>query len=66
MKLDVEGHEYEVLKGAERTIREWHPALYVEIFGYDKSPIPEFLQGLGYSAQERPEHNYLFTWSNDS
>lgn len=66
IKVDVEGHEFEVLKGAERTIREWHPALYVEIFNYDTSPIPGFLRGLGYSALERPEHNYLFTWSNDS
>ena len=30
MKIDVEGHEYEVLKGGERTIRTYRPVLYLE------------------------------------
>jgi len=31
IKIDVEGHEVEVLKGAERTIDRWHPNLIVEL-----------------------------------
>lgn len=31
IKIDVEGHELEVLAGAERTIRRHHPVLLVEI-----------------------------------
>lgn len=31
VKCDVEGHEYAVLKGGERTIREWMPTLLMEI-----------------------------------
>jgi len=41
MKIDVEGFELEVLKGAEETIRTWHPAIIIEItafFQFQKLP----------------------------
>jgi FkbM family methyltransferase len=60
MKVDVEGHEFEALLGAENTIKMHKPALYVEIFGYEKSPIVPWLENMGYRAMPRPEHNYLF------
>jgi len=61
IKIDVEGHEFEVIKGGLETITRYKPALYVEIFGFNESPIPEFLKNIGYSRIiERPEHNYLF------
>ena len=60
MKIDVEGHELQVLKGAEQTIRKHRPNLYVEIFDMD-GPVPKFLAELGYTRlYARPEHNYLF------
>ncbi|MGH9244424.1 MAG: FkbM family methyltransferase [Acidimicrobiales bacterium] len=31
VKIDVEGHELEVLRGAERTLERWRPTLLVEI-----------------------------------
>jgi FkbM family methyltransferase len=31
IKIDVEGHEFEVLEGAVETIQRWHPTLFVEI-----------------------------------
>ncbi|MFN8358257.1 MAG: FkbM family methyltransferase [Spirosomataceae bacterium] len=31
IKIDVEGHELEVLKGAENTLKKFHPALLIEI-----------------------------------
>ena len=60
IKLDVELHELEVLKGAEHTIRKHLPSMYVEI--HDMSgPVPKFLAELGYTrCIARPEHNYLF------
>lgn len=61
MKIDVEGHELEVLKGAEQTIRRHRPHLYVEIFDFDTNPTTQFIQDLGYTQViPRPEHNYLF------
>jgi FkbM family methyltransferase len=61
MKIDVEGHEFEVIRGAVETINRHRPFLYVEIFGFEESPIPGFLERLGYKqVVQRPEHNYLF------
>ena len=60
MKVDVEGHEFEVLLGAENTIKTHKPSLYVEIFNYEKSPVVPWLTNMGYCAIPRPEHNYLF------
>jgi FkbM family methyltransferase len=61
MKIDVEGHEFEVIMGAIETINRHKPFLYVEIFGFEESPIPGFLERLGYKqVVQRPEHNYLF------
>lgn len=52
IKIDVEGMERAVLKGAERLIRRWHPRLYVENDRPDKSAaLLSFLQGLGYSVR---------------
>ncbi len=31
IKIDVEGHEYSMLRGAMMTIKKWHPAVLVEI-----------------------------------
>jgi FkbM family methyltransferase len=60
LKIDVEGHELEVLEGAERTIRTHLPHLYVEIFDME-GPVPKFLKEIGYTTiLSRPEHNYLF------
>lgn len=61
VKLDVEGHEFEVLLGAENTIRTHKPSMYVEIFDFDNSPVVPWLKNLGYNTVvPRPEANYLF------
>jgi hypothetical protein len=61
IKIDVENHELEVLKGAAQTIRKHLPHMYVEIFDFDNGPVPKFLKELGYTQiLPRPEHNYLF------
>lgn len=61
IKIDVENHELEVLKGAAQTIRQHLPHMYVEIFDFDDGPVPKFLKELGYTqVVKRPEHNYLF------
>lgn len=76
IKIDVEHHEMEVLRGAAQTLEKHRPMLLIEIHGYDQSPIPKFLEQFGYlrpkkflggmhfdagSPEPRPEQMWLFT-----
>jgi FkbM family methyltransferase len=49
IKIDVEGMELPVLKGATRLIERFHPALYVENnLGPDGDDLIRFIDSLGY------------------
>lgn len=49
IKVDVEGMELDVLKGAENTISKYKPVLYVEIDQEDKKQsLLEYVDSLGY------------------
>jgi FkbM family methyltransferase len=61
IKIDVEGHELDVLKGGMNVIERHKPSIYIEIFDFENSEITKLLHELGYSKiYQRPEHNYLF------
>lgn len=64
VKIDVEGAEYEVLKGAEKILQQFGPDLIIEIWRDDISrfeQIKEYLQRFGYeSAQYLDKENILF------
>lgn len=47
MKIDVEGMEANVIRGALKTIEKLHPLLYLE-FQWNKREIVELLRGVGY------------------
>src|SRR6266542_3229837 len=50
IKIDVEGGELEVLKGAERTIERWRPLLYVEADGDVRhKAVASWLEKRGYA-----------------
>lgn len=54
IKVDVEGHELEVFKGAENLLRTHKPVLVFECEqrhrgGQSVEPVFQYLQGLGYS-----------------
>lgn len=71
IKLDVEGSEYEALRGAEETIRRDHPVLILEYkhWGakkkdgqpYQKEWIESFLSECGYRIvwKRRPDRVYI-------
>lgn len=65
IKLDVERHELEVIKGAWDTIVKWKPAMYIEILESEKDEITPLMKSIGYVCYERPEHNYLFIYSGN-
>ena len=49
LKIDVEGFEMEVLKGASRTIRRYNPKVIIEVHSSElKKEVTGFLQELGY------------------
>ena len=55
LKIDVEGHEWEVLMGAENILDRYHPKLILEIkedhlerAGHKASDITEYLRKFGY------------------
>jgi hypothetical protein len=52
MKIDVEGHEYEVLKGAALTIEKTTPKIFFEPHGSNRSKIEQFLSYFGYKFEE--------------
>lgn len=62
IKLDVEGHELQVLQGAKETIKKYMPSIFVEIcnFGEDNE-VHKYLKELGYGDPDpKPEHVYLY------
>ena len=50
IKIDVEGHEVEVLQGARNTIREAKPMMIIESFPPKQSTVLSLLHELGYRS----------------
>ena len=57
MKIDVEGNELAVLKGAHKTLVDFEPLVYAELlrkhtkrFGYHPNDVINYMQSLGYDC----------------
>jgi FkbM family methyltransferase len=69
IKLDVEGYEYEALKGAEKMLQKFHPVIVFEFSPhlYEKShpgkslEILTFLDNLGYSIYPIDQQDNIIT-----
>jgi len=62
IKIDVEGHELQVLEGAQETIKKHKPTLMVEIHDYQNNPVVKLIESMGYGTpEERPEAMFIYT-----
>jgi FkbM family methyltransferase len=62
IKIDVEGHELQVLEGAKETIKKHMPIILIELHEFNDSMEEHvFLKDLGYEDPiERPEAMFLY------
>lgn len=63
IKIDVEGHEYNVLAGAEQTIRECKPVIMTEILDEQDRSVYTILSKLGYKVVDKVEKNVIWKTS---
>jgi FkbM family methyltransferase len=62
IKIDVEGHEASVLKGAEKTIMTHHPVIFIEVWDKNLGVIRPMLEKLGYSLRQIRTIEYVATF----
>lgn len=62
IKIDVELHEPEVIKGGQRLISQDHPVMVVETLSDEMSSKVLSSLPLGYYEVERMGHNRLYRW----
>ncbi len=60
MKIDVEGHEADVLRGAERTIDASHPVIVIEIWEENRVSVMPILEDYGYSPRRISRRRFDF------
>ena len=61
VKIDVEGHELQVLQGAKETLLKYKPVVFVEIFSENEKKVHEYLTRLGYRLEKSfIGSNYLY------
>jgi len=66
MKIDVEGMEYDVIEGAERTIKKHHPIIFYEHIKCDRVKVEHLLRSYGYSTFETLGNNTLALTEEDA
>ena len=60
VKIDVEGFEYNVLKGGGKLLRSMSPILYIEIADENFNKVNTLLSSYGYAMTEKRDDNYLY------
>jgi hypothetical protein len=62
IKLDVEGHEYEVVLGAQKTINEFKPVVLIEEKHDPERRASALLNKLGMVCTWNKGYDFLFSW----
>lgn len=67
IKIDVEGHELLVLKGAIETLKKYKPVIFIEMFEPNFEAGNKILIDLGYELKENlGSHNYVYVHKYDN
>jgi FkbM family methyltransferase len=68
IKIDTEGYELNVLKGAEETIKKWHPVVIVEQkpgkaqeYGFQETEAKEWLKARGYKLRKVMSGDFILS-----
>lgn len=65
IKIDVEGFEMDVLKGARQTLQSSNAVLLIEVFKNNKAGVDEFMQSVGYTELiTLEEYNVIYAKAN--
>lgn len=65
VKIDVEGSEIAVLKGAVKTLQRTRPVVMIETFENNQSAVDEIMQSYGYSKSATVEdYNSIYSPAN--
>jgi FkbM family methyltransferase len=65
LKIDVESHEINVLKGAKRLLEEVKPVIWCEVLRENSAEVTELLQDAGYDlygAEDNPHPRISQAW----
>ncbi|MBD5531540.1 MAG: FkbM family methyltransferase [Lachnospiraceae bacterium] len=66
IKIDVEGYEYEVLKGGQKTICKNKPIIFVEIGAPNRKRVNRLLKSFGYICIKQLEYDYIYSFADKS
>jgi len=65
IKIDVNGHEHEVLEGSQKTLKSFKPAIIMEVMLENKQKVFQYLKNFGYKpkilSEEKRYLNALFS-----
>lgn len=61
IKIDVEGHELDVIKGMMRTLKSNDCLLQIEIYGDNIPMVTDCLSEIGYFLKKRIDHDHFFS-----
>ncbi|MEM1510343.1 MAG: FkbM family methyltransferase [Nitrososphaerota archaeon] len=59
IKIDVEGNELNVIKGAMKTLTNYRPIIICEIFNRNLKYVAKYLKDFKYKMQRLDDRNYL-------
>lgn len=73
VKVDTEGYELFVLKGAEKTLLKWKPVMVVEQkphhggkYGLSDTAALDYLKSLGAVVKEEIVGDFILAWTHES